>query len=342
MENKATSENDLSQNQITLEIGYDWKAATPNLNLALSKARGEFPSIPKTKTAHVRMRDNKGEYSFKFADLSDIMDAVKDSLAKFEIAVTHTIALGRSGLVLETSVRHSSGEMIRSLVPMPFMDGRPQDWGSMLTYLRRYVVSAMLGIASDEDDDGNAAQGNNRSIQDSKKKVEPKPKPQPESNGPKPKFVPASFEDLNDLSSILASREISFEVVQAAVKTAYNFTLKKDDPEIPKTIVDEVREYLYSADATGGGLEAWAKEKAGKRAQPRSIRTPVDPGDYVLEIGSLAGKRLSEIDDDALKIILEWTEGEKAKTPPRKDIAVILDTDLKIKAFLKSKENATK
>lgn len=173
----ATAETKLNQSP-TIEIGYNWRAATPHLNAALAKARGEFPSIPKTKTANVTMRDNKGSYSFKFADLSDVMDAVKDSLSKYELAVTHTTGPGREGLILETSIRHSSGEMIRSLMPMPFMDGRPQDWGSMLTYLRRYIVSAMLGIASDEDDDGNAAQGNQRDLQDSKKKAEQKPKTQ--------------------------------------------------------------------------------------------------------------------------------------------------------------------
>ena len=45
-------------------------------------------------------------------------------------------------------------------IPLPAPGGDPQSFGSVVTYLRRYAVTALLGIASDEDDDGNRAAGN--------------------------------------------------------------------------------------------------------------------------------------------------------------------------------------
>jgi hypothetical protein len=36
-------------------------------------------------------------------------------------------------------------------------DATPQGHGSAITYLRRYALSAVLGLATEEDDDGNAA-----------------------------------------------------------------------------------------------------------------------------------------------------------------------------------------
>jgi ERF superfamily len=36
-------------------------------------------------------------------------------------------------------------------------DSSPQGQGSAITYLRRYALSAVLGIATEDDDDGNAA-----------------------------------------------------------------------------------------------------------------------------------------------------------------------------------------
>jgi len=36
----------------------------------------------------------------------------------------------------------------------------PQYIGSAISYARRYALSAILGLATDEDDDGNAASGN--------------------------------------------------------------------------------------------------------------------------------------------------------------------------------------
>jgi hypothetical protein len=41
------------------------------------------------------------------------------------------------------------------------MSGKPQEIGSALTYARRYSLSALIGIAADEDDDANAAQKKN-------------------------------------------------------------------------------------------------------------------------------------------------------------------------------------
>ena len=37
----------------------------------------------------------------------------------------------------------------------------PQGLGSVLTYLRRYALSAVFGITSDQDDDANESSGNN-------------------------------------------------------------------------------------------------------------------------------------------------------------------------------------
>jgi hypothetical protein len=44
-------------------------------------------------------------------------------------------------------------------IPTP-ENGTVQDLGSAITYLRRYSLQAMLGIAAEEDDDGNRASGN--------------------------------------------------------------------------------------------------------------------------------------------------------------------------------------
>lgn len=307
------------------------------LATALAKSQGQMLNADK---------DAKGTYG-KYATLAATWDAIRKPLSDNEIAVYQRIMPINGKPTLCTMLIHSSGEFMDDCeLELKFdVSNRMtamQAMGSAVTYARRYCLQAVTGVAPADDDDG---------VQAGNPKDEPKKSQGPKASpvvavkpavAPKPNFVPASFEDLNDLSSILASREIGFEVVQAAVKTAYGFTLKKDDPEIPKTIVDEVREYLYSADATGGGLEAWAKEKAAKRAQPRSIRTPVDPGDYVLEIGAAAGKRLAELDNETLTKIVSWSDGELKKTPPPQGLAVIMETNLKVKAFLKSKATETK
>jgi hypothetical protein len=58
---------------------------------------------------------------------------------------------------LTTILMHSSGEWMSAHAKLIIRDQTPQGHGSAITYLRRYALSAVLGIATEDDDDGNAA-----------------------------------------------------------------------------------------------------------------------------------------------------------------------------------------
>ena len=92
-------------------------------------------------------------FKSKYADLAAIFDAARKPLSANGLAIVQTIGDG----VLHTRLLHTSGQWIASEHPLP-MSGRPQEIGSALTYARRYSLSALIGIAADEDDDANAAQ----------------------------------------------------------------------------------------------------------------------------------------------------------------------------------------
>ena len=92
-------------------------------------------------------------FKSKYADLAAIFDAARKPLSANGLAIVQTIGDG----VLHTRLLHTSGQWIASEHPLP-MSGRPQEIGSALTYARRYSLSALIGIAADEDDDANAAE----------------------------------------------------------------------------------------------------------------------------------------------------------------------------------------
>jgi hypothetical protein len=117
---------------------------------ALAKAQSEFPVIPKTKTANI------GQYSYKYADLSDILAAVKQPMSKNGLAITQGPTLFESNLVLATTIGHSSGEKVTYFYPIHQFD-KAQSEGSEQTYKRRYALCAALGIQGEEDEDGAAA-----------------------------------------------------------------------------------------------------------------------------------------------------------------------------------------
>jgi hypothetical protein len=59
--------------------------------------------------------------------------------------------------VLETTLYHTSGEWISGTQLVNPVKNDPQGLGSAITYARRYSLSAILGLVSDDDDDANTA-----------------------------------------------------------------------------------------------------------------------------------------------------------------------------------------
>lgn len=122
---------------------------------ALAAAQSGFGHIKKERTA--RIASSKGEYSYRYADLSDVLEAVRMPLAKNGLALLQPMTWQEEHPWLVTRLVHASGEWIESLYPLATYD-RPQEMGSAITYARRYTITALLGIAAEEDDDGGAAQ----------------------------------------------------------------------------------------------------------------------------------------------------------------------------------------
>lgn len=113
------------------------------LYAALATAQGQFPEIPKNKTGH----------GYKYADIADILKAVRPILSKNQLAVFQDI----QGERLVTTLAHSSGATLTSTYPLVTdQTGRMnniQKVGAALTYARRYSLTALLGVAADEDAD---------------------------------------------------------------------------------------------------------------------------------------------------------------------------------------------
>lgn len=122
---------------------------------ALSKAQGEFPTIEKDKTVKVTTKKG-GVYYFKYATYSAIKKAIKEPLAKHGLSVRHETFENKN--ILRTILMHEGGGFVYSDMPLKSNDD-PKEYGSMVTYKRRYNLCALLDIDSDEDDDAGAATG---------------------------------------------------------------------------------------------------------------------------------------------------------------------------------------
>lgn len=130
-----------------------------DLITALAKAQSEFGHATKTTT--------NSAFGSKYADLAANIDAVRPALNKHGIALLQfpEVDLELQTVSVETALRH--GEQFISQTFIAPATGRQgfnvQSIGAATTYLRRYGLQALCGLAS-EDDDGNTVAVENKPI----------------------------------------------------------------------------------------------------------------------------------------------------------------------------------
>lgn len=118
-----------------------------NIAKALSHFQSLVPDIPKSA--------NNTYFKSNYAPLDAILPTIKGPLKEAGLTFTQVpVGLNR----LRTTIIHvESGEAIEGEFEMTPVKADPQGQGSILTYMRRYALVAMLGLNTDEDDDGNRA-----------------------------------------------------------------------------------------------------------------------------------------------------------------------------------------
>jgi hypothetical protein len=117
---------------------------------ALSTAQGDIEHATKdAKNPH---------FNSKYATLAAVADACKDPMKKAGLSVFQSPAADGNLVRMTTRLLHKSGQWIESdVLQVQARDASPQAVGSALTYLRRYQLAAVMGVAPD-DDDAEAAQ----------------------------------------------------------------------------------------------------------------------------------------------------------------------------------------
>lgn len=138
-----------SQTKPLLPVGFQTSDLTEKLDLALARAQGEFKRATKDAT--------NPHFGKKYADIAATVEACQEALAKHNLSVTqwpiHSLD-GRAWLCTRVAF---AGQWLMSTFSLPVVKQDPQGYGSAITYARRYALMAALGIAPEEDDDGNSA-----------------------------------------------------------------------------------------------------------------------------------------------------------------------------------------
>ena len=137
-------------------------------------------------------------FKSSYSPLSEVINTTKPLLAKHGLSVLQSPSGDGEHIIITTLLMHSSGEWIEGEPLVLKADkATAQGAGSAISYGRRYALSAILGVSSEDDDDGNHASGNKEKAEPAKveppRKVDPKPpiidKDKPVSSKSKPDFT---------------------------------------------------------------------------------------------------------------------------------------------------------
>ena len=113
-----------------------------------------------------------------YASLNSVMDACRDALiengiwlCQYPVPVEQPNSLG-----LVTKLTHAeSGQWQSSLAVVPLPKADPQGMGSAITYARRYALTAMLGMVTEDDDGEGAKNGKKTSTRPKLSAIVPEP-----------------------------------------------------------------------------------------------------------------------------------------------------------------------
>ena len=124
----------------------------------LSKALAKFQANVKQP---MKDKDNPF-FRSKYVPLENVVEAITQEAPKHGLSFVQWALNDESGRVgVATMLMHESGEFIEfDAVHMKADKETAQGAGALISYLKRYSLSAVFGITSDQDDDGNSASGN--------------------------------------------------------------------------------------------------------------------------------------------------------------------------------------
>jgi hypothetical protein len=116
---------------------------------ALAKCQGEMGKASKSGF--------NPHFKSKYANMESVWDACREPLSTNGLCIIQAPNYSEGILTVTTRLSHTSGQWVESPLSIKPTGHTPQAVGSAITYAKRYSLMAIVGIADDDDDDGNQA-----------------------------------------------------------------------------------------------------------------------------------------------------------------------------------------
>jgi hypothetical protein len=152
--------------------------ATPELFAALAKAQNTVENATKGSI--------NPHFKNRYADLAEVLNTVRPVFSSHGLSVIQNPSFDGSLVSVTTALCHEGGGYITAIASCVPMKADAQGVGAATTYLRRYSLAAVTGVAQ-EDDDGQAAAN----------PVKPNPVPEPKASKSDLLAIKTRMDELN-------------------------------------------------------------------------------------------------------------------------------------------------
>jgi len=122
--------------------------ATPELFTALAQAQFAVENATKGSV--------NPHFKNRYADLAEVLNTVRPVFSSYGLSIIQNPSFDGAMVSVTTVLGHSGGGYITAVASCVPQKSDAQGVGSATTYLRRYSLASMSGVAQ-EDDDGQAA-----------------------------------------------------------------------------------------------------------------------------------------------------------------------------------------
>lgn len=129
----------------------EFKLESDNIDeilINLPKAQAEMQSVNKDNVNNA--------WRSKYATYDDIVECIRPILAKHGLSIVHQLDIKMGKYYLITKLCHAPNQFIASVMQLRPEKETIQQYGSYMTYVKRYCLGSLVGVSTAEDDDGEA------------------------------------------------------------------------------------------------------------------------------------------------------------------------------------------
>lgn len=101
----------------------------------------------------------RGKADYKYLSLPKLLEVIRASCRSTGLGFVQEVVGAPNGVGVTTRIVHLSGQWLETGPLVLPVTGGPQDFGSAMTYARRYALAAAFGLAAEEDDDAARVSG---------------------------------------------------------------------------------------------------------------------------------------------------------------------------------------